>query len=326
MGSDGIALPALNWLVSAAKDWVEVVAVFTQPDRAVGRGQKISANAIKTWALAQGLPVHQPVKLGSVEREQLAALQPDITLVMAYGHILRPEFINTPPRGTLNLHTSILPAYRGASPIQTALASGETATGITLMRIVPELDAGPIAGQERVIIDPLDTALAVEAKLAQASVVLLQRLLPAILAGTQIFTEQNSAAATFCRRLEKSDSALDFNAPARVLAARINGLAAWPSCTVLLNGQSIKLGLADVSNLTQYQPVGAGVVYGSDADGLLVDTGQGLLRLRQLQRPGGKMLSAAEFLRGFPVPTATALPGQAMAPLVAARAFTRSKG
>src|SRR5450631_3550104 len=116
MGSDAIALPALQWLTGEGGKIARVVGVFTQPDRAAGRGQKIQANAIKLWALERNLPVLQPAKFGAADREQLAGFQPDLTLVMAYGHILRQEVIDTPRLGTLNLHTSILPAYRGASP------------------------------------------------------------------------------------------------------------------------------------------------------------------------------------------------------------------
>lgn len=322
MGSDPIALPALNWLEGEGKTIGQVVGVFTQPDRAVGRGQKIQANEIKLWAEARGLPVMQPVKVGETERQQLAELRPDLTLVMAYGHILRQEIIDVPRLGTLNLHTSILPAYRGASPIQTAIAGGEPATGVTLMRLVRQLDAGPVADVERVTIDPLDTARELEAKLAVACVPLLARSLPRIAEGKQVFTEQVELAATFCRRLEKTDGVLDFAAPARQLAGRINGLMPWPGCAVVMQDQVIKLGLADVLP-------GAGrpgEVLGSDTSGLLVGTGQGILRLRSLQRPGGKMLPAVEFLRGFPVAVGTRLPSQPMPELVAPQPFIRPKG
>ena len=164
---------------------------------------------------------------------------------MAYGHILRDAFIATPRLGTLNLHTSLLPKYRGASPIQTAIANGETETGVSLMRIVRELDAGPVADVEHVPISPRDTALDVEAKLAAACVPLLARTLPALAAGTLKFLEQDHSAATFCRKLQKEDGVLDFTAPAAVLAARINGLNPWPGCTVEIAGQMVKLGLAD---------------------------------------------------------------------------------
>lgn len=328
MGSDAIAQPALEWLVAPGGEGAkvaQVVAVFTQPDRAVGRGQQVQANAIKRWAEARGIPVHQPEKFDAAAQATLAALQPDLALVMAYGHILKPDTIVTPRLGTLNLHTSILPQYRGASPIQTATACGDAETGVTLMRIVPALDAGPVADVQTVPIDILDTAADVEAKLAQACVSLLARCLPSVAAGTQPFTEQDSARATYCRKLEKADGVLDFTQPAEALAARINGLMPWPGCAVEINGQLVKLGLADVGRPLNEQSVEAGVVLGADAEGLLVGTGEGVLRLRKLQRPGGKLLPAADFLRGWPVAPGTRLPSQPMPALVAAAPFPRAK-
>ena len=330
MGSDAIALPALDWLTGSGL--AQVAAVFTQPDRAAGRGQKVQVNAIKHWAQVRGLRVLQPARLGAVEQQELVSCQPDLVLVMAYGHILRQEIIDTPRLGVLNLHTSVLPRFRGASPIQTATACGETETGVTLMRLVLALDAGPVAGVERVPVGPLDTALEVEARLAQACVPLLARCLPAIAAGTQRFTPQDDSAATFCRRLMKADGVLDFSAPATVLAARINGLNPWPGCSVELNGQPVKLGLAEAipgdssSILIVDKSSPAGAVLGSDPVGLLVATGRGTLRLRLLQRPGGRLLPAAEFLRGFPVPAGTILPSHPMPALVASAPFPHRKG
>ena len=319
LGSDPIARPLLDWQAGEGSAVAQVVAVFTQPDRAVGRGQKISANEIKTWALARGLPVHQPEKLTDETRAQLAALNADVALVMAYGHILRDEFIATPRLGTLNLHTSLLPKYRGASPIQTAIACGERETGVTLMRIVKRLDAGPVAGMARVAIAPHDTASDLELKLAAACVPLLARALPRLRDGTLTFAPQDDGVANYCRRLEKDDGAIDFAASAAELAARINGLFPWPACTIQVNGQSVKLGLADHIGGTAKpgEVIGAGVV------GLLIGTGNGVLRLRRMQRPGGKMLPTAEFLRGFAVAPGTQVESRAMPPLVSAAPFRR---
>ncbi len=325
MGSDSIAMPALLWLAGRGRHLAGVVGVFIQPDRAAGRGQKIQPNAIKLWAQTHRLPVLQPEKLGAVERQQLADLKPDLSLVMAYGHILRQEVIDSPRLGTFNLHTSLLPAYRGASPIQTAICGGESETGVTLMRMVLRLDAGPVAAVERVKIGALDTARELEAKLGEACVPLLARCLPRIDGGAQGFTVQTEAEATFCRRLEKADGALDFQAPAKMLAGRINGLMPWPGCAVEINGQLVKLGLADSVSLTDYNPIEAGLVSGTDAEGLLVGTGQGILRLRLLQRPGGRMLPATEFLRGFPVAAGTRLESRPMPSLVSREPFPRPK-
>jgi methionyl-tRNA formyltransferase len=332
LGSDAIALPLLEWLSGAGAKIANVVAVFTQPDRPAGRGQKVQPSAIKTWATTHGLPLFQPDKLTENLRSELAKLAPDLGLVMAYGHILRDDFIGTPRLGMLNLHTSLLPKYRGASPIQTAVANGERETGVTLMRIARRLDAGPVADVERVRIEPLETANDVETKLSHACVPLLTRALPEFAAGTLLFTPQDDSAATYCRKLEKEDGAIDFSAPAEQLAARINGLFPWPACSVEINGLPVKLGLADVADKTgrtDVQPAISdnsgrnadtpGRVLGVDEHGLLVATRIGVLRLRRLQRPGGKMLPATEFLRGFAVPAGTQLPSRQMPELVTMR-------
>lgn len=341
MGSDAIALPALEWLAGEGSGVGQVIAVFTQPDRAVGRGQKVQPNAIKQWALARGIPVHQPERFGDGDRETLASYAPDLSLVMAYGHILRDPVIATPRLGTLNLHASLLPKLRGASPIQTAVASGECETGVTLMRIVAALDAGPVAEMERFAIAPLDTALEVEAKMSEACVPLLARTLPRLACGELVFTEQDHVAATFCRRLEKSDGALDFSRPAAELAARINGLMPWPGCAAEISGGGpvLKFGLAeavqagagerparaDVDGLPGGAGAEKGTVWGSDADGILITTGAGLLRVRKLQRAGGKMLPAGEFTRGLPLPSGTRFDSRPMAPLVDTKAFPRPR-
>ena len=240
---------------------------------------------------------------------------------MAYGHILREAFIATPRLGTLNLHTSLLPKYRGASPIQTAIACGERETGVSLMRIVPRLDAGPVADAVRVTIAPLDTAAELESKLATACVTLLERNLPLLKDGTLDFSPQVEAEATYCRRLEKGDGALDFAAPATVLAARINGLFPWPACSVNIDGAPVKFGLAEP--LPSRAQSGPGTVLGSDADGLLIATGEGVLRVRRLQRPGGRMLPAADFLRGHRLASGVMLPSLTMPPLVSHAPFRR---
>jgi methionyl-tRNA formyltransferase len=329
LGSDPIACPLLDWLAGEGAALATVAAVFTQPDRPAGRGQQVRANAIKAWALERSLPVFQPEKLTGEVLAQYAALGADVALVMAYGHILRDEFIVVPRLGTLNLHASILPRYRGASPIQTAIAAGERETGVSLMRIVRRLDAGPVADVERVPVGPLDTATEIEGRLAAACVPLVARTLPKLRDGALVFSAQDDSAATYCRRLEKEDGVLDFTAPASVLAARINGLFPWPACGIEVNGQLLKLGLADVlpapalknadGQFHAIREIGAGTVLGADASALLIGTGEGVLRVRRLQRPGGRMLEAGEFLRGFSVPAGTQLASHPMPPLISTR-------
>ncbi len=316
-GSDPIALPLLNWLFDKAKGAVQFTAIYTQPDRPVGRGQKLRANEIKQWAEARELPVYQPERLDEVAQQAYAKLGTDLSLVMAYGHIFRQSFIDTPRLGTLNLHTSQLPKYRGASPIQTAIAMGERETGVSLMRIVRALDAGPIADCETVSIERMDTARDVEAKLAQACVPLVSRNLTTLAFGDLVFTEQDHDHATFCRRLVKGDGSLDFSIPAMALAARINGLFPWPATVLPINGQLIKVGLATA----EAGEGAAGAVLGSDQEGLLIGTIDGVLRLHRLQRPGARMLPVADFLRGFPIAVGTEIESVEMPPLIADTPF-----
>ena len=321
MGSDPIALPLLDWLAGDGRAVANLVGLFTGPDRPSGRGQAVNPNCIKKWSVGRSLPVHQPERLDGASLADLSTLHADVALVVAYGHILREEFISIPRLGTLNLHASLLPKYRGASPIQTAVAAGERETGMTLMRIVRELDAGPVADIERVPIAQLDTASDVEARLARAAVALCARALPKLARGELAFCTQDRAKASFCRRLSKADSALDFSAPASVLSARINGLHPWPSAAVEIGGTEIKVGQADCVE------GGAGGIPGSvlgfDPDGLLVAAGTGILCMRRLQRPGGRMLPTPEFLRGFPVAAGAVIPSRPMAALVAAEPFRR---
>ncbi|HWA86324.1 MAG TPA: methionyl-tRNA formyltransferase [Opitutus sp.] len=328
LGSDPIALPLLNWLAGEGAAVGSVVAVFTQPDRPAGRGQRIVANAIKQWAVAHGVAVRQPEKVTDEVRAELAAFGADLSLVMAYGHILREEFIATPRLGTVNLHASTLPKYRGASPIQTAIACGERETGVSLMRMVRKLDAGPVADIERLPIARLDTAIEVEAKLAAACVPLLARSLPRLARGELEFRAQEEAAASYCRKLEKDDGALDFAAPASVLAGRINGLFPWPACATEIAGVAVKLGLAEAvasggCHIMYDNGSAPGRVLGTDEAGLLVGTGDGVLRMRRMQRPGGRMLEAGEFLRGFAIPAGSGLASRPMPALVAAVPFNK---
>lgn len=312
MGSDPIALPALDFL-RAQVDRVVIAGVYTQPDRPHGRGKKLSPNAIKEWAISHGIPVRQPEALDSSELEALRAIGCDFALLMAYGHILRKSLLETPPLGTWNLHASLLPRYRGASPIPAAIASGEHTTGITLMRMVRKLDAGPVLDCERAPIDRLETGETLARKLGAACVPLLDRNLPLLLNGNAEPRPQLDDDASYCRKLEKSDGALDFSAQAETLARRINALYSWPSCFIDVDKQRIRLGLADwIDSDTAAPPAGMVVEAG---ERLLVAAGRGLLNILHLQRPGGRMLTAPEFLRGFRIQRGTMLSGGPMMPL-----------
>lgn len=317
LGSDAIALPVLRRLADDPR--AELAAVWTQPDRPSGRGQKLASGPIKAWALERGAPVFQPERLGDADVALVRELGIELLLVMAYGQILRQTMLDAPALGCFNLHTSRLPAYRGASPIQTAVACGERETSVTLMRIVLELDAGPVVDHEPVPIAPEATALDVETLLSAACVPLLERNWPAMLAGASVAVPQDPSRVTFCRRLEKTDGALDFTRPATELAARVNGLFPWPACQVDAAGTPVKFGRATA--LAGGSRGAPGAVLGPVDGRLAIACGEGVLLVHELQRPGGRMLGAEEFLRGFRFPEGCVLPSRPMAPLVDTKPF-----
>ncbi len=319
LGSDAIALPALEFLRDAPG--VDLIGVVSQPDRPAGRGKHLHANPVAAWARAQHLPLRQPARPGPEELEWLRAECVDAALVMAYGHILRADFLHLPPRGVWNLHASLLPAYRGASPIEAAIAAGETATGVCLMQVVMALDAGPVADCERVPISSAATGASVRAQLAQACVPLLARNLEALAAGTLALKPQDDASATYTRKLTKADAQLDFTAPALALERRIRALQPWPGAQVADNGSLLKIGAAEV--LAETSAAAPGTLLRASSEGVDIATGEGVLRVLEVQRPGGRMLPAGEFLRGHPLPAGTVWPSQPMAPLVSPRPFPR---
>jgi len=318
MGSDPIALPALEAILAGRCGSFSIDAVYTQPDRPRGRGKKIAANQIKLWARENRIPVFQPNTIGKDERLEIQAIAPTAIIVMAYGHILSQKLIDVPERGVWNLHTSLLPKYRGASPIQAAIVAGESETGVSLMGVVKKMDAGPILDKETVRIENQDTAIDMERKLSSISAVLVERNLERIMSGEVSPVEQREEEASYTRKLVKSDGVLDFRRPAGELARRINGLYPWPASKFEYEGAQIKVGLADFRDGEPSDGVPGRIVKVGE-NGLEVHCGQGILCLKRLQRPGGKMMEAEEFLRGFQLPVGGQLPSHPMPPLVASR-------
>ena len=316
MGSDPIALPLLDSLVTEHAAQVQLVGVYTQPDRPSGRGMKVQANEIKHWALARGVTLRQTEKLGPGDVDWLLAQQCDLLLVMAYGHILRQRLLDASRLPPLNFHASLLPKLRGASPIETAIATGETRTGVTLMRIVRQLDAGPIMDAEAVDIEADDDRAAVYAKLAQACVPLLRRAIPRLQDGGFRFQPQDDLQATHCRIINKEDGAMDFRAPARELHDRCRAFQPWPGAYFDFAGVRLRVGASKLDGAAPGVAPGTVLPWAAACEGLPVQTGCGVLLLTRLQRPGGRMLPAADFLRGFPVPAGSVLPSQPMPPLV----------
>ena len=316
MGSDPIALPFLRSLTETFPQ-LEMVGVFTQPDRPKGRGQKLQANEIKRWAQEATLPVRQPERCRAEDEKWLREQAVDLILVMAFGQILKASLIEIPRIGTFNLHASLLPKLRGASPIHTAIASGDSKTGVSLMRIIPALDAGPYCAQEEVEITPQLTAPELIQRIATASRQLIARALPAVLTQSAVWTEQAPQDVTYCRRIFKEDAGLDFRKSARELDQRIRAFQPWPGSLIDYQGIALKIGSAEVTEATGQAPGTLQVLAGT----ITIACGEGALRIQTLQRPGGKMLPSEAFLHGFELQNGATVSSVAMAPLVARKPF-----
>ncbi|MGF1449726.1 MAG: methionyl-tRNA formyltransferase [Opitutales bacterium] len=316
MGSDPIGLPVLRLLAAKAQAGVlRLAGVISQPDRPSGRGKKLQPNAISACALAHGWTLLRPEKPRAETVAWLRDQHVDLIVVMAYGHILKNDLLVVPRRAIVNLHASLLPAYRGASPVETAVARGETQTGVSLMRIVQRMDAGAVCDVARVPVSPSDTGGSVREKLAEASAPLVERNLDALLAGQTRFVEQDEAHASYCRKLTRADGQLDFAQDAVTLAARIRGLDPWPGCFVALD-DGTQLKARGAQAVEETTPDAPGTILGLDGDALAIATGRGTLRIERLQRPGGKLLPAPEFLRGYSLETGTVLQSMPMPDLV----------
>jgi methionyl-tRNA formyltransferase len=310
-GSDAICLPGLAYLHEQAQEVCEVVAVVSQPDRRQGRGKKLQQNPVAAYASDRGIILMQPDKpdLADWMRGQPVAL----AYVMAYGHFLPKSVREAPVHGMLNFHGSILPAYRGASPVETAIALGEEETGVCLMQVVKEMDAGAVADCERVRIGESDTSLEVRAAVGEAVVPLLERTLSASLDGSLSFTEQDASQATFCRKISKEDGALDFNQAAAVIDARLRAFTPWPGGYFDHGDMRIKVGRCLISEVPVEAEPGVVLAVGETLD---VGTSKGCLKIQELQRPGGRMMPVVDFIRGYPIGVGEVLPSVASVPLL----------
>lgn len=324
LGSDPLAIPLLEFLLdsgSGEPGHGRLVGIVTQPDKARGRGKKLQPSLLKIFAEQKGLPCLQPEKWNAETIDNLRAWQPDVLLVLAYGHILRQSVLDLAPCGAWNFHASILPALRGSSPIETAVAEGCVETGMTLMRMVRKLDAGPVLGCERVRIENGETAPVIREKLSHACVPLWKKWRTAILSGKAAETPQDDCQVSYCRILHKQDGWLDFSKDPEFWVRRARAFIAWPGLSFELNGERIKVEeLSKGSRNDSEAQLPCGVVLESK-DSLRVTCGSGVLSITRLQKPGGRMLQAADFLRGFPIHAGTPLSSHSAQPLVGLSPF-----
>lgn len=282
----------------------EIVAVYTQPDRPAGRGHKLTPSPVKSLALMHGLKVYTPLNFKDpAEIEQFAAHKADLAIIVAYGLILPNAILEAPRLGCINIHASLLPQWRGAAPIQRALLSGQTTTGITIMQLVLELDAGDILRKKELHILPEDTSASLFERLAICGADTLVKFLPDLFAGKIKPVAQDPQAVTYAVKLSKSESPLDFNKSAAQLALQVRGLNPWPIATTCLHGVTYKVFQASALNHEEIeqlhlpqslnQPEDIGTIAAISAQGIVVTCGSGYLCLRTIQAPSKGRVNAA---------------------------------
>jgi methionyl-tRNA formyltransferase len=327
-GTPELAIPTLEALVAAGRAPIRVV---TQPARPVDRGQQPREPPVARWAQQHGLQVLQPARVRNAEfLAELLPLQPAVAVVVAFGQIFPRELLNLPSHGCLNLHASLLPRYRGAAPIQAAIAAGETRTGVTIMRMEEGLDTGPILLQEETAIGPLETAGELAPRLAAIGARLMLAALDRLEHGSLVPRPQDGELANYAPRLTRASGRVDWSAPAADLANRLRAFTPWPGLTAELRGTPVKLlraaavtapppadaggsaratpaaaggstraTPASAGGSTRATPASAGVFLGVTPAGLAVACGDGtVLALAELQRPGRRAQRGADFANG----------------------------
>ena len=295
-GTPDFAVPTLEALHTSRH---AIVGVVTQPDRARGRGQKSLAGPIKRVAEEYGVPLFQPERLRNEEfLSAFRGLNPDLGVVAAYGKILTDAVLEIPRHGLLNVHASLLPKYRGAAPIHRAVMAGDTETGVTIMRVVKALDAGPMIAKVGRSIGPDETSADVEPDLARIGGRALVDAVDALSEGRLSETAQIDADATYAHKLEKRDGIVDWSRPAVEIHNQIRGLHPWPHAYAELHGERTILLRSELITEPQAAREEPGTIVHAVGDRLLVQTGRGVLRLLSLQREGRRPVSAREFLAG----------------------------
>lgn len=296
-GTPAFSVPSLQTLLDSPHC---VSAVYTQPDRPAGRGRRTTASPVKQLAVGAGIPVRQPASLKSVEvQRELAGLQPDLMVVVAYGVILPAAVLAIPRLGCINVHASLLPRWRGAAPIQRAILAGDTETGVCLMQMDAGLDTGPVLACRSTPIQVEDTGSSLHDRLAALGGELLAEELQAIEEEHLQAQVQDDALATYAHKLEKSEARIDWAEDADQLARRVRAFNAWPVAETRLDGKQLRIWEAiPVSDSPSAAP---GTVLSADRDGILVACGRGALRLLTLQMPGGRPVTAADFVNAHDI-------------------------
>ncbi len=299
MGTPEFAVPSLRVLLEGED---AVVGVFTQPDQLSGRGMTLHAPPVKTLAEAYGVPVFQPSKLRAPEvLARLHEWRPDLIIVVAYGKMLPNAILEFPSLGCINVHASLLPKYRGAAPIQWAIAQGEGETGVTIMCISERMDAGDILLQRTLPIEKNDTGGSLHNKLSQIGAQALREALQLLKQGQLPTRQQNEAETTYAPIIKKEDGRIDWTQEAIVIERRIRAFNPWPSAYSTFQGKLLKIFKAQPDTQAPHTSAPPGTVTEASAVHLLVATGNGQLAIEEVQLEGKKRMSIEEFLRGHAI-------------------------
>ena len=301
MGSPAFALATLQRLIESEH---EVAGVVTQPDRPAGRGRALRPPPAKELALAHGLPVLQPERVNRPEAlAEIAAVRPEVIVIAAYGQILKQPLLDMPRRGVLNVHASLLPKHRGASPVAAAILAGEERTGVTIIEVVLALDAGPMVAQRELPIEPQDTTGSLSEKLETLGADLLIEVLPAWERGEITSRPQDDSLSSYASTLRREDAVIDWSLPAVDCWRRVRAYNPWPVATTSLDGEPLRIWEAWPLDAEPGEPPGTvlPIAAGVDAPegaGFAVRCGEGSLAVVRAQRAGKRVVSGAELLRG----------------------------
>lgn len=302
MGTAELSCASLEKL--AADKQFSIAAVVTQPDKPKGRDMKLQPSPVKLLAEKLGLPVLQPAKARDEQFiAQLRELKPDLIAVVAFGQILPPSILDLPRFGCLNVHTSLLPKYRGASPIQSAILNGETETGVTIMKMDAGLDTGPMLSQQRTPILPEDNSQTLHDRLAQIGAELLAKTIADYTSGKLKPQPQPAEGVTYAAKIKKEHGKIDWNEPAEKILNRLRAFTPWPGAFTFLNGKLLKIWTAEIVERSG-RP---GEILSSDKGGVVAGCGKNALRIVELQPEGKRRMNAQEFLAGHLLPPGTVL-------------------
>ncbi|WOO36495.1 methionyl-tRNA formyltransferase [Anaerocolumna sp. AGMB13020] len=303
MGTPAIAAVILKDLHEAGH---RIIGAVTQQDKPKGRGNQVQYSAVKEMALSLNIPVFQPRRVKEPEFiEILKQLNPDVIVVAAFGQILSKVILELPKFGCINVHASLLPKYRGSAPIQWSIIEGEEKTGITIMHMDEGIDTGDMISKKEITLSPKETFGTLHDKLAEAAGPLLIHALADIEAGRATRTRQGDSNSMYARILDKSLGHIDFSQPAIKIERLIRGLNPWPSAFTFLEGKMLKIWDADVEPAQENGAPGEIIAVRKDA--VLVQTGEGILAVKELQLEGKKRMTSESFLRGYEVKANTVL-------------------